>query len=217
MTEALRITAADGTGLEAELALPHPVRAGAVLCHPHPLFGGTMRSIVIGALFAGLPAEGVACLRFNFRGVEGSDGRHTSGELEPLDAQAALDALDAAVPDGTPVVMAGWSFGADMALSVHDPRHAGWLAIAPPLRLLRHRKAVAADPRPKHLVLAQHDQVRSPAEIGAEVATWAATTTDVVAGADHFFIGRSERLVERALDFVSSVADGYRADRGETG
>src|SRR6185369_17485241 len=61
----ITISAADGVTLEAELALPDaPARAGAVLCHPHPQFGGTMRSIVIGALFRALPAAGVVCLRF---------------------------------------------------------------------------------------------------------------------------------------------------------
>ena len=58
-----------------------------VLCHPHPQYGGTMRSIVIGALFDALPPRGVACLRFNFRGVEGSEGAHDFGNLERVDAE----------------------------------------------------------------------------------------------------------------------------------
>jgi hypothetical protein len=63
--EQLTLTTSDGVSLEAERALPphgRAVRAGMVLCHPHPLNGGTMRSIVISALFNGLPDDGVSCL-----------------------------------------------------------------------------------------------------------------------------------------------------------
>src|SRR5262245_3008926 len=71
--ESLTLTAGDGVTLEAERAPAEgPSRATAVLCHPHPQHGGTMRSLVISALFKALPPAGVTCLRFNFRGVEGS-------------------------------------------------------------------------------------------------------------------------------------------------
>src|SRR5574341_1683819 len=91
--------------LEAELAAPAlDARAAMVLCHPHPLYGGSMRSIVISELFRALPARGVACLRFNFRGVEGSSGTHDEGRAERADALAAIDALAGAVPRPTPIV-----------------------------------------------------------------------------------------------------------------
>ncbi|HEV2309774.1 MAG TPA: alpha/beta hydrolase, partial [Acidimicrobiia bacterium] len=64
----------DGHTLEGELATAEDARVAVVLCHPHPTYGGTMRSIVISALFAALPEAGVTCLRFNVRGVEGSGG-----------------------------------------------------------------------------------------------------------------------------------------------
>ena len=78
-----------------------------------------MRSIVISALFGALPDAGVTCLRFNFRGVEGSGGVHDEGDGERRDASAAIDALDAADRRRRiPLVLTGWSFGADVALSV---------------------------------------------------------------------------------------------------
>ena len=61
------------------------------------------------------------------------------------------------------MILAGWSFGADMALSVLDPAVAAWLAIAPPLRFVDADDAPGADERPKLLALAEHDEVRDPA------------------------------------------------------
>ena len=186
----------DGLTLEAELAASEPAgipaHAAVVLCHPHPQYGGTMRSIVISALFDALPRLGYACLRFNFRGVEGSGGSYAEGRDEPLDIVAAIAAIAAEAPD-TPIVLVAWSFGADMALQVTDPRVAGWVAIAPPLRF-RSSFPAAGDARPKHLILAEHDEYRPPAEVQHEVAAWSNTTTAVVAGASHFFVGRTDRV-----------------------
>ena len=179
--------------LEGELARSDAGRAAVVLCHPHPQFGGTMRSLVISVLFAELPAAGYDCLRFNFRGVEGSAGEYGKGETEPLDVVAGITAITEAVP-GLPVVLVGWSFGADMALAVIDPRIAGWVAIAPPLRF-RSAFDAATDARSKHLVLAEHDEFREPADVTALVADWTATTVSIVAGASHFFVGRTDRVV----------------------
>jgi len=200
------LAAHDGVQLEAERALPDcPSRASVVLCHPHPQFGGTMRSIVIGALFDALPVAGITCLRFNFRGVEGSTGTHDDGRGELLDVQAALDDADATRADGEPLLLAGWSFGADMTLATHDERVAGWLAIAPPLRFATDFAAVAHDARPKQLVLGQHDEFRDPATVVDATEDWIATEIDVIAGASHFFVGRTDRVVDAAGAFVERV------------
>src|SRR3979409_2684200 len=105
-----------------------------VFCHPHPQFGGTMRSIVISALFGALPAAGVTCLRFNFRGVGGSEGSHGEGRDERRHGEAARRGLRGARAPPSPLTLTGGSFGADVALSVDDDRIDAWFAIAPPLR-----------------------------------------------------------------------------------
>jgi alpha/beta superfamily hydrolase len=209
VAESIALEAADGVRLEAEHEAPidgSPARAGMVLCHPHPQFGGTMRSLVISALFDALPRAGVHCLRFNFRGVERSGGDYTSGDAERLDALAAIAELVPRLPNGVPLVLAGWSFGADIALSCPDPAIAGWLLIACPLRFARGPALVTADPRPKYVVLAQHDEYRDAEEVAREVAGWHNAQSHVVGGASHFFVGRTDRVVAHAVAFVAVLA-----------
>ena len=204
----LTLTTTDGVSIEAELARPAddtPTRAGMVLCHPHPLHGGTMRSIVISALFGALPDAGVTCLRFNFRGVEGSGGEHEYGDGERHDARAAIGTLAAQLAPGAPLILAGWSFGADVTLSVHDDRLAAWFAIAGPLRFVHDIDVAAMDPRPKLLVLAGRDEIRAPAEVEAEVAGWTNTTVVIVSGASHFFVGSTDKLVVHARELVDRL------------
>jgi alpha/beta superfamily hydrolase len=207
MLEPLAITSADGTPLEAEYRAAHgEVRAAAVLCHPHPQYGGSMRSVLIGELFRELPAHGVACVRFNFRGVEGSGGEYDDGRAERDDVAAAVAATTERIDDSVPLVLAGWSFGADMALSTVTPRLSGWFAVAPPLWFVDGSAPTGTDPRPKRIVLGERDQVRAPADVECEVAAWVATTTTVVAGADHFFLGRSDQVVDAAVAFIDRPA-----------
>ena len=201
--ESVELKTSDDLTLEGELCVPDEAWAAAVLAHPHPQFGGSMRSIVIGALFAALPDAGVAALRFNFRGVEGSEGSFDDGRGERLDVVAALDLLHP-ITEGLPLLLAGWSFGADTALAVDDSRAAGWFAVAPPLR--RPSELVAAhDPRPKLLAIPEHDQYRSPDSAAPIVREWENTRTEIVKGADHFLVGRTDKAVELCLAFLRQL------------
>jgi alpha/beta superfamily hydrolase len=200
--ERLSLAAADGVELEAELAAPDGAWAAVVLAHPHPLYGGSMRTGVPAALFEALPAAGVAALRFNFRGVEGSSGVHDHGVAERLDVAAAVDAL-ASTARAVPLVVCGWSFGADVSLCVVDPRIAGWCAVAPPLAVAPRDDMLAApDPRPKHLLVPEHDQYDPPARATATTADWVNTTIEVVPMADHFLAGALGRVAASVLTFL---------------
>ena len=209
MTELRALVTADGLRLTAELApaLAQGPRAAMVLCHPHPQFGGSMRSLVISELFAALPTVGVTCLRFDFRGVGESQGTFDNGDGERLDARAALDALRAEAGGAGPLVLAGWSFGADVALSVNDPHLAAWIAIACPLHYTHDVEVVATDSRPKRLALAAHDEFRAPEEVIAEVTGWSNTAVEVVGGASHFFVGRTDALTRVVSSFVDELVD----------
>ena len=99
--------------LEAILEEPEAqaARFAGVVCHPHPLYGGTMHNKVVYRIARGLRAAGGAVLRFNFRGVGRSRGTHAHGEGEMEDARAALEWLQTRYPR-LPVQLAGFSFGA---------------------------------------------------------------------------------------------------------
>lgn len=195
-TRSLRTTTSDGLSLEAELIVPDGARAAVVLCHPHPQQGGNMTSLVTSELFRSLPSSGLAVLRFNFRGVGTSEGKHEFGVGEALDIVAALDAMSVECPT-LPLFVSGWSFGADTSLSVLDPRITSWLACAPPLRVLPLEDlsaAAGADPRPKLLIVPEHDQFRDPESAIEATAAWLNTEVVAVAGADHFFVGRTNKV-----------------------
>jgi alpha/beta superfamily hydrolase len=205
MTDARTCTTSDGLRLEAEYAAAVGDLVGAaVLCHPHPQYGGTMRSLVTSALFSGLPPLGIACLRFNFRGVEASEGEYADGTLESLDVVAAVDELVREVGDTPMLALLGWSFGGDIALTVTDERIDGWLAIAPPLRFRSDFDAVASDARPKLFVLGANDEVQDAHEVQRQVAGWTNTRVEIVPGASHFFMGRTDRVVAAASEFFDA-------------
>jgi alpha/beta superfamily hydrolase len=192
----------DDVTLEGEAALPTEPRAGVVLTHPHPLHGGDMRSIVPSELFRLLPGHDIAALRFNFRGVGRSAGAHGHGVDEAHDLVAAIDALEGLAPE-VPLVVCGWSFGADVALRVTDARLAGWFLVAATFHVVRpDEMAAATDPRPKRFAQPEHDQFRDPASARTIIADWPNARLDVITGADHFCVGRTDRIAELLLAFL---------------
>lgn len=203
--------------LEGALGLPpeagHPV-PGAVLCHPHPLYGGTMDNAVVLAVAEALTARGLAVLRFNFRGVGGSAGGHEGGEAEAADVGAALEAL-ASRPevDAARLGVAGYSFGAAMGLRAAcvDPRVRAVVLVAPP---------VAAFPMPEgafctvpKLVIAGTRDEYCP---GSCRETWFEAAAGPkrwveIAGADHFFGGRAGEVGGAAASFLEEHLVGWTA------
>ena len=89
----------------------------AVVCHPHPLFGGTMHNKVVFQAAKALHQRGATVLRFNFRGAGQSEGEHDHGRGEQDDVRAAIDYLAAEFP-GRPILLAGFSFGSWVGLRV---------------------------------------------------------------------------------------------------
>ena len=203
------LTTADGLSLEAEVASPasagEPVAVAAV-CHPHPLYGGSMHNNVVHRLFADLPRRAVPTLRFNFRGTGRSEGSHGGGRDETADVVAAIDALAARHPD-LPLLLAGYSFGADVALSVADPRIGAWLAVSPPLSIVDPAEMAAGrDPRPKVVVAGTAADFRPAASAVAVTAGWANTRVHPVDGTDHFWMQGLDRLSTIAGDLVDELA-----------
>ena len=137
--------------LEAILKEPSGKRAGAgLVCHPHPLGGGTMHNKVVFRAAAGLLDAGLVTLRFNFRGVGASTGVHSEVEGAKEDVATALDYLSSEYP-GEEITLAGFSFGsrAGMEIGMNDDRVARLISIGTPVDkysdydfLTRLRKAI---------------------------------------------------------------------------
>jgi uncharacterized protein len=204
--EDVLLETADGLVLHGEAFVPRGPWAAAVVCHPHPLYGGDMYNNVVEAIVDALGAAGVATVRFDFRGVGRSQGEHGEGQTERLDVVAAIETIAPVAGDG-PLLLAGYSFGAAVALSVADPRLTAWYAVAPPLaRAERSGLVAASDHRPKLIEAPEHDQFTPPLVMTAAVEGWPATEVETVPSADHFLGGRTRLVGERAVAFVSRLA-----------
>jgi uncharacterized protein len=186
--------------LEGRLALPAgAVRGGAVVCHPHPQYGGDMDNAVVQAIAGALVNAGWAALRFNFGGVGRSEGVYGGGPAEVSDAARAAAGLVARLPAGVPLALVGYSFGAWVALQLAaraDPRVACAVGVGPPLAFFAWEFVGDIAP-PVTLVVGDRDQYCPPARLTA-VRTRGRTPVTVVPvpGADHFLVGDETRVAD---------------------
>ncbi|HMD05699.1 MAG TPA: alpha/beta family hydrolase [Candidatus Binatus sp.] len=191
--------------LEGLLANPGANAPAAVVCHPHPLYGGSMYNNVVDAILAAMWQAGYATLRFNFRGVGASEGEHDGGPGEVDDAVAAMTYLLAQPgvrKEGA--VMAGYSFGAMVAVSAGYERAeiARIVAVALPLAMADARIPAGAS-KPLLLVSGDRDSYSPVAGLQAlKSKIGDSARLEIVVGADHFFGGREaelERVIGAAL------------------
>lgn len=192
--------------LEAALRISSPPRAGAVIAHPHPLYGGTLDNPVVFHADRELNRTGLTTLRFNFRGVGGSDGAHDEGRGEVEDVAAAARWARGLVP-GLPLVLVGYSFGSYCALAyaARDPAVAGIVAIGLPARLYDFG-IIRGLGRPIAVVQGTDDEYGSIADVEALLGT--ASPTGVllpVEGAPHLFPGRAAEVASRVVAAVESM------------
>ena len=183
--------------LEALLDVPDDdaPRAIAVVCHPHPLFGGTMHNKVVYRVARALRCSGYIVLRFNFRGVGQSQGRHDDGAGEIEDARAALDWLRIRYP-GLPYTLAGFSFGARVSLSLGCalPDAGRLIALGFPAKL-EPPGTLAHCTVPKVFIQSTQDEHGPRREMEAFYAGVAEPKRLIwVEARDHFFAGGLEEL-----------------------
>jgi uncharacterized protein len=191
----------------------------AVVCHPHPLFGGTMHNKVVYQTAKTLRRFGVPVLRFNFRGVGKSEGTHDKGRGEQDDVSAALDFLASEFPD-VPLLLAGFSFGswAGLQVACSDPRVKDMIGLGLPVGSLGNREFsyLHTCDKTKLLVSGELDAFGPPAKLKSLVEEFSpqvrqGTTVAIIPGADHFFAGHlteldntiAEWLVGRHPDLVA--------------
>jgi uncharacterized protein len=190
----------------------------AVVCHPHPLFGGTLHNKVVFHTMKALNSFGFPVLRFNFRGTGLSQGEHDHGNGEVEDVRAALDWLESEYH--LPIVFAGFSFGAAIGLraACADARVRAVIGVGTPVAPVA---ADSGEPRvytfdflrdcakPKLFVSGARDQFGPRVKLDALVASVPEPKKLVVIeGADHFFEGRLRELREAIEGWVRTEAIG---------
>jgi uncharacterized protein len=195
--------------LEAVLDLPaapttggHAAAAFAVVCHPHPLFGGTLTNKVVHTLARTFNEQGMPSLRFNFRGVGASTGTHDGGPGEVQDTLAVVRYGRERWPQAR-LWLAGFSFGAAVAvLASLEAQPAGLVAVAPAVD--RMQLAAVTPQCPWLVLLGDADDVVSP----QRMLEWAGglrpqPQVAVLAGAGHFFHGRLPELRDQVAAFLN--------------
>ena len=178
----------------------------ALVCHPHPQFGGTMHNKVVYQAAKALNGFGFPVLRFNFRGVGLSQGEYDSGRGEEDDVRAALDWLEREF--SLPVIVAGFSFGATMALraAYRDPHVAALISLGTPLKA--QDRVYTYDflrdcTLPKLFVSGERDPFGPRAELEKMFALLPEPKKLVLIEAgDHFFEGRLAELRRAIEDWV---------------
>jgi len=195
----------------------------AVVCHPHPLFGGTLHNKVVFHTMKALNSFGFPVLRFNFRGTGLSQGEHDHGKGEVDDVRRALEWLDAEFH--LPLIFAGFSFGAAVGLRAasDDPRVKALIGVgAPVIPVVSEGASEGAsgkeEPRvytydflqsctkPKLFVSGARDQFGPRAKLEALVASLPELKKLVIVeGGDHFFQGRLRELREAIEEWVKTA------------
>ena len=193
-----------------ESVLMHPegnVRAAAVVCHAHPLHGGIMHFKVIFRAAKALQAHGAAVLRFNFRGVGGSEGIHDEGRGEQEDTRAAVSEMARRFPEA-PLVLGGFSFGSTMALRVGcaDERVRALLAMGFPLTMVTETRYLETCTKPRLFVQGDRDAYASGETMRALVdALPEPKQLVVVPESDHFFTGQLEAMQDAVSRWAATA------------
>jgi hypothetical protein len=186
---------------------PHSL--AAVVCHPHPMYGGTLHNKVVHRVAATLHELGCEVLRFNFRGVGRSQGVFDNGEGELEDARAALDWTRAHYP-GARLWVSGFSFGSWIAarLAAAESDVERMILVAPPVTKSSFAVLETAT-QPKLVIQGMADTVCRPAELERAFPTWAEPKhVEWVPDATHFFDRQLAALADALNRSLATAVSG---------
>jgi uncharacterized protein len=181
--------------LEALLEEPEDTapKEAALVCHPHPQHGGTMHNKVVYRIARGLRSTGAVVLRFNYRGVNLSEGKYDDGEGELEDARAALIYLRDRYPE-LPFTVAGFSFGSRIALRLGCGIARRVIAVGFPAAY-KDKASLETCTTPRVFIQSTHDQFGSVEQIESIVAALPEPKQlRLVEAQDHFFTGALDVL-----------------------
>jgi alpha/beta superfamily hydrolase len=200
----------DTVQLEAILREPKESARGAVVvCHPHPVYGGTMDNRIVYRAAKAAASAGFAALRFNFRGVGKSSGQFDQGLGEQEDVSAAIRWLQERYPE-LPLALMGYSFGAWVGLRVGcaDSNIKAMVGIAPPLNLYAMEYLIQ-NTKPSLFIVGTQDEFCSTESILRLKPRLPATSSvHILEGADHFFSDQLDSVVERIFEFFDRLLPG---------
>ena len=184
--------------LEALVKAPAgPARGAAVVCHPHPIHGGTLHTKAVYRAAQAFNDAGLVALRFNFRGVGASTGSYDEGIGERNDLEAALDWLEAEYPE-LPLFAGGFSFGSVVGLSVgaDDERVVALFGLGLPVDMdLYDYSFLAETDKPILVVQGENDEFGPGDRVSKLLAALGTHITLVrIPGADHYFTDRLDEL-----------------------
>ena len=175
----------------------------ALVCHPHPLFGGTLHNKVVFRVAKALRTSGMPVLRFNFRGAGMSEGVHDNGQGERGDVVTALDFLATEFPN-RPIFLAGFSFGAWVGLRAgcEDQRVTALIGLGLPVNNSDMSYLLSCS-KPKLLIQGTNDQFGSPEKLQALFNAIPEPKKLVfVDKADHFFTNRLDLVSNAVADWL---------------
>jgi alpha/beta superfamily hydrolase len=178
-------------------------RCVALVCHPHPLFGGTLHNKVVFQVAKAIHSHGFPVLRFNFRGAGLSEGVHNNGRGERGDVIAALDFMTTEF-SGRPVLLAGFSFGAWVGLKVgcEDSRVTGLIGLGLPVNN-SDLSYLASCAKPKLFMQGANDQFGSREKLQTLFDTIPEPKKLVfVDGADHFFTSKLDTVTAAVIEWL---------------
>jgi len=184
-------------------------KPAVVVCHPHPQHGGTMRNKVVYWIARAFEDAGCSVLRFNFRGVEQSDGAWDNGRGEADDAAAALNWIHDQRPDN-PLWLAGFSFGcyAGLKAARHDARVSRLFAIAPAVNLWSFA-FMQGEQRPLTVIAGTADEIVPFAQVQASVAGQDKINFHAIEGAGHFFPDHKDQMMAALGGAVRGEEEGF--------
>ncbi|MBW3562508.1 MAG: hypothetical protein KY437_08435 [Actinobacteria bacterium] len=205
----IRFPASDGVELDGDLRFPEDADehgAVAVVCHPHPSYGGSMDSWMIPVLQSALVEDGWVVLRFDFRALHDFDG---TGGL--ADVAGAVDRVLEHRADDAPVLLLGWSFGAAVSLrfALDDERVGGWAGVALPIDMVEGeaiRDRLGTWEAPKLFLHGSGDELTAVPDIEAFVEDAAEPKRLlVIEGGDHFLTAYADTLTGEVVGFARRV------------
>ena len=190
----------------------HPQKSSdapiAIILHPHPQYGGSMNNKVVYNLHYTFFNLGFSCLRFNFRGIGKSQGQFDQGVGELSDAASALDYLQLHVPNARSCWVAGFSFGAwiAMQLLMRRPEVKGFVAVSPPAKTYDFN-FLAPCPSSGMLINGKNDKVVNPDDV-SELASklkqqkGITITHEEIDDANHFFEPGMTEMLSKVENYI---------------